>query len=83
VNYAQWIAPAPCCSKDGGLLTAWHFAGPDLALAAPEELERLAAQANAALARCGSGWMLHVDVICRDHPSLSCRTVRFLIPPRR
>jgi len=65
-NYAQWIAPSTLLLKDGGLLTAWHFGGPDLALAAPEELERLAAQANAALARCGSGWMLHVDVICRD-----------------
>src|SRR5712692_349717 len=66
VNYAQRIAPSTLLLKDGGLLTAWHFGGPDLALAAPAELERLAAQANAALARCGTGWMLHVDVICRD-----------------
>jgi len=66
VNYAQSIAPGVILLKDGALLTAWHYGGPDLALAAPEELERLAAHANAALARCGTGWMLHCDVICRD-----------------
>jgi len=46
VNYATVDCPSTLLLKDGGLLTAWHFAGPDLALAAPEELERLAAQAN-------------------------------------
>jgi type IV secretion system protein TrbE len=73
VNYAQWLAPGVILLKDGGLLTAWHYGGPDLDLAAPEELERLAAHANAALARCGTGWMLHLDVICRD--------TRLYLPP--
>src|SRR5262249_61225159 len=66
VNYAQWLAPGVILLKDGGLLTAWHYGGPDLALAAPEELERLAAHANAAFVRCGTGGMLPLGVICRD-----------------
>src|SRR5262249_57281252 len=66
VNYAQWLAPGVILLKDGGLLTAWHYGGPGLALAAPEELGRLAAHANAALVRCGTGGVLHLDVICRD-----------------
>src|SRR4029453_9608750 len=47
VNYADLIAPGVMRLKDGALLTAWHYAGPDLDLAAPEEMERLSAQVNA------------------------------------
>jgi type IV secretion system protein TrbE len=65
LNYAFLIAPSVLLLKDGGLLTAWYYQGPDLDYAAPEELERLSAQLSAAATRCGTGWMWHLDLIRR------------------
>lgn len=63
VNYAALLAPGVLLGKDGSLLTAWHFRGPDLEYASPEEIERLSAQVSAAFTRCSDGWMLHLDLL--------------------
>jgi type IV secretion system protein VirB4 len=63
VNYAALIAPGVVLGKDGSLLTAWHFRGPDLDYASPEEIERLSTQISAAFTRCSDGWMLHLDLV--------------------
>ncbi|MCI0372317.1 MAG: hypothetical protein L0214_13330, partial [candidate division NC10 bacterium] len=65
LNYAALVAEGVCLLKDGGFLAAWTYAGPDLDSAGPEELAVLSSQVNAALARLGSGWMLHVDALRR------------------
>lgn len=62
VNYAFLVAPSIMLLKDGALLTAYYYQGPDLDYASPEEKAHLSAQVNAAGLRCGTGWMWHVDM---------------------
>ena len=59
------MAEGVCLLKDGAFLAAWAYAGPDLESASHEELAVLSSQVNAALARLGNGWMLHVDALRR------------------
>jgi len=66
VNYADLVSPGVLQLKDGALLAAWHYRGPDLDLASPQEMERLSTQVSTAFLRCGNGWMLHCDVMRRD-----------------
>jgi type IV secretion system protein TrbE len=70
LNYACFLQdePAVVLLKDGALLRAWYFRGPDLDYAAEEELERLSLLAAQALRPCGDGWMLHVHSIRRPCP---------------
>ena len=63
LNYAALVDEGTCLLKDGAFLAAWSYAGPDLESASHEELAVLSSQVNAALARLGNGWMLHVDAI--------------------
>jgi type IV secretion/conjugal transfer VirB4 family ATPase len=63
LNYAALVDEGVCLLKDGAFLAAWAYGGPDLDSASHEELAVLSSQVNAALARLGSGWMLHVDAI--------------------
>ncbi len=67
LNYAVFLQdePAVVLLKDGALLRAWYFRGPDLDYAAEEELERLSLLAAQAFRPCGDGWMLHVHSIRR------------------
>ncbi len=67
VNYAFLIQdePAVALLKDGALMRAWYFRGPDLDYAAEEELERLSLLGAQAMRPCGDGWMLHVHSIRR------------------
>ena len=52
-------------NKDGALLTAWRYAGPDVATASGAELDAIARQANDALLPFADGWMWHVDEVRR------------------
>src|SRR5437588_12094680 len=61
LNYAALVDEGICLLKDGAFLAAWSYAGPDMESASHEELAVLSSQVNAALARLGNGWMLHVD----------------------
>src|SRR5438874_3068387 len=63
LNYAALVDEGICLLKDGALLAAWSYAGPDMESASHEELAVLSSQVNSALARLGSGWMLHADAI--------------------
>src|SRR5262245_36985228 len=66
VNYADLVSPGVLEMKDGAWLAAWHYRGPDLDLASPQEMERLSTQVSTAFLRCGNGWMLQCDVMRRD-----------------
>ncbi|MTK63970.1 MAG: hypothetical protein F8N15_05460 [Methanobacterium sp.] len=61
--WAAMIDPGIVLNKDASLTTAYFFRGKDMASATPQELDALAVQANAALAKLGTGWMIHVDSI--------------------
>ena len=67
LNYACMVADGVLLCKDGAMLAAWYFRGPDLASSTAEELAGVSARINAAL-RFGSGWMLHCDLIRRRAP---------------
>lgn len=66
INYAFPVAPGVMLLKDGGLLTGFYYQGQDLDYSAPEEMERLSSHVNTAMMRCGTGWMVHVDLIRRE-----------------
>jgi type IV secretion system protein VirB4 len=61
--YAALVEEGIVLNKDGALLAAWDYRGEDLDAAAPEEMEALSDRVNMALARRGSGWMLHIDAM--------------------
>src|SRR5947209_20074338 len=63
LQYAALVDDGVCLLKDGAFLAAWVYSGPDMDSASHEELAVLSSQVNSALARLGSGWMLHADAI--------------------
>jgi len=63
LNYAAVVADGVVLNKDGSLLAGWHYRGDDHASATDEERNGTSTRLNDALARLGSGWMLHVDAI--------------------
>jgi type IV secretion/conjugal transfer VirB4 family ATPase len=54
--------------KDGSLLAAWSYHGPDLSGASDAELAALGRQAHDALLAYGTDWAFHVDAIRRPAP---------------
>ena len=52
-------------NKDGALLTAWRYAGPDLETASAAEVHALVRQVNDALLPFTDGWMWHLDAVRR------------------
>src|SRR5215207_9048064 len=76
LNYAAVIENGINLNKDGSLMAAWQYDGPDTESATAGERNHLSAQLNAILARLGTGYMLHVDAIrlpavSYPHPSRS------------
>lgn len=63
LNYQTRITPEILIQKDGSFLTGWWFEGPDGESARNFELAQLSAGVNRALARLGSGWMIHVEAL--------------------
>jgi type IV secretion/conjugal transfer VirB4 family ATPase len=63
LNYAAVVDDGVVLNKDGSLTAAWTYRGEDLDSASAQELSGLSARVNAAFARRGSGWMLHVDAL--------------------
>ncbi|WP_068875875.1 MULTISPECIES: conjugal transfer protein TrbE [unclassified Phenylobacterium] len=59
--WAALVAPGVILNKDGSLLTALGFRGPDLESSTEDELMAVRARLNNALRRLGSGWCLHVE----------------------
>ncbi|MCB5204746.1 conjugal transfer protein TrbE [Neorhizobium sp. T786] len=72
VPYAGLIDNGILLLKDGSLMAAWYFAGPDSESATDLERNELSRQINAILSRLGSGWMIQVEAIripTIDYPS--------------
>lgn len=65
LNYDTLVADDIMQLKDGSLLAALTYAGPDLDSATPQELAALARQVNSALAAFGDGYMIHADLMRR------------------
>ena len=87
LTYAALIEPGIILQKDGSFLAAWEIRGEDTASATPDELAYVSQQFSNAVARLGTGWMLHVDA-CRTRqrhirmlPALIFR-ILFLRPSR-
>src|SRR5829696_5436802 len=63
LNSAAMVEDGIVLNKDGSLMAAWSYDGPDTESATALERDHLSAQLNAILARLGTGYMLHVDAI--------------------
>ena len=63
LNYAAVVEDGIVLNKDGSVMAAWSYDGPDTKSATVIERDHLSAQLNAILARLGTGWMVHVDAI--------------------
>jgi len=59
-------------TKQGGLLAAWEYIGPDLDSSTDAELMAMAARINRAL-MLGDGWVLHCDAIRESAPGYAKR----------
>jgi len=59
------VAPGTILQKDGSLLSAFRFRGPDLSSSTPGELAAVARQFNDALLPLTDRWLVHVDAIRR------------------
>lgn len=68
LNYYALVSEGVLFNKDGSLLAAWWYAGPDMESATPNEMAVLAAQINGALRDLGNGWMIQADAIRKPAP---------------
>jgi type IV secretion system protein TrbE len=59
--YAAGVDDGIILNKDGSLLAAWCYQGPDLESSTRQELSLLSARLNAVLLRLGTGAVLHID----------------------
>jgi type IV secretion/conjugal transfer VirB4 family ATPase len=63
LNWAALIADGVIIGKDGSVIAAWFYRGPDIASSTDDERNALSARVNAALARLGSGWAIWVEAV--------------------
>jgi len=68
LNYYALVGEGVLFNKDGSLLAAWWYAGPDMESATPNEMAVLSAQINGALRDLGNGWMIQADAIRKPAP---------------
>lgn len=61
--YAGIVANGVILLKDGALMAAWYFAGPDSESSTEFERNEISRQINAVLCRLGSGWMIQVETL--------------------
>ena len=66
LNWAVVVADGVVLCKDGALLAAWYYRGPDLAAAPAGQRNQVVSVVNSALAGLGSEWMIHVDAGRRE-----------------
>jgi type IV secretion system protein VirB4 len=89
LNYAAVVDDGVVLNKDGSVMAAWTYRGEDLDSASAQELSALSARVNAAFARRGSGWMVHVDALrteARGYPEIGAfpdRTTLLIDAERR
>ena len=63
LNWAFLVGDGVVLQKDGALVAAFRYRGPDLASATAADVSALGAQLNDALLPFTDGWMFHVDAI--------------------
>src|SRR6516165_360938 len=66
LNYAAVVGDGVVIGKNGALIAAWEYSGDDHASVTDIERDMVSVRVNQALARLGSGWMLHVDAVRRS-----------------
>jgi len=74
LNYAAVIDDGIILNKDGSLMASWFYRGIDTASATDNERNHVSTRLNNVLAKLGSGWMTHHDVIrwqARGYPACS------------
>ena len=81
LNYAAMVDDGIVVGKNGSFLAAWLYQGDDNASSTDEQREVVSARINQALARLGSGWMLHVDAVRRPAPNYTERTLSHFPDP--
>jgi type IV secretion system protein VirB4 len=64
LRYATPVADGIIMGKGGELIAGVFYRGSDADAAGNHELEAISARLNQILASFGSGWMMHIDVIC-------------------
>src|SRR6266849_640540 len=78
LNWGFMVDDGVVLQKDGSLVVGWRYAGPDVAAATAEELDRVSQQLNDALVPFTDEWMFHVDAIRR--PAVAYPESRFADP---
>ena len=73
LNYAAMVDDGVIVGKNGSFIAAWLYKGDDDASSTDEQREMVSFRINQALARLGSGWMLHVDAVRRPAPNYTER----------
>jgi type IV secretion system protein VirB4 len=68
LNAFALVSDGVLLQKDGSLVAAWRYEGPDMESATGDELAVLASQVAAALRDLGNGWMVQADAIRRSAP---------------
>ncbi len=67
LNYAAVVEDGIILNKNGSLMAAFVYAGPDSASSTAAEKEDISFRINQALKGLGNGWMVHIDAV--RHPS--------------
>lgn len=73
LNYAAVVEDGVIVGKNGSFMAAWVYRGDDNASSTDEQRNMVSFRINQALARLGSGWMIHVDAVRRPAPNYSKR----------
>jgi len=81
LNYAAMVDDGVIVGKNGSFLAAWLYKGEDDASSTDEQREMVSFRINQALARLGSGWMLHVDAVRRPAPNYTERSLSHFPDP--
>ena len=68
LNYAAIPTDGVIINKNGSLMAAWAFRGPDIECVTKEDRNILSRRLNEFFARFDSGWMVHVDAVRKEVP---------------
>lgn len=73
LQYAAVVDDGVIVGKNGSFMAAWLYKGTDNSSATDTERNLISFRINQALAKMGSGWMVHVDAVRRPAPNYSPR----------
>lgn len=75
LTYAAVVDDGVIVTKSGSLMAAWIYSGDDTASATDEQRNMTSFRINAAFARLGTGWMVHIDATRREATNYSDRSM--------